>query len=171
MIMLKILILLMLMNTLLMFLSKTPFSMGLILLIQTLLISMSSGMMSFTFWYSYMLFLIFLGSLLIIFIYVSSLISNVKFMLNKWTILNITLMILFMMMTIKFNLLNFNFEDLMKMSEIELNKNFVMKMSLNKLFNKSTFIISFMMMNYLFITLIIVVKISNINMGSLRKTF
>nr|YP_010726215.1 NADH dehydrogenase subunit 6 [Diprion wenshanicus]WDY84664.1 NADH dehydrogenase subunit 6 [Diprion wenshanicus] len=170
MIMLKILTLLMLMNTMLMHLSKTPFSMGLILLIQTLLISLTTGILSFTFWYSYMLFLIFLGSLLIIFIYVSSLISNVKFMLNKWTMLNIFFMILIIMM-IKFNLLNFNFEDSIKISEIEMNKNFTMKMSLNKLFNKSTFIISFMMMNYLFITLIIVVKISNINMGSLRKTF
>nr|QHN55149.1 NADH dehydrogenase subunit 6 [Neodiprion sertifer] len=169
--MMKILILFMLINTMMMYLTKTPLTMGLILLIQTSLISVTSGMLNMSFWYSYMIFLIFLGSLLIIFIYVSSLISNVKFIFNKWMMMNIVMIILMFMMMINYNKMNLMFEDTMKFSHIELNNNFLTKMSLNKLFNKPTFIISFMMMNYLFITLIIVVKISNINLGSLRKTF
>nr|YP_010726201.1 NADH dehydrogenase subunit 6 [Neodiprion huizeensis]WDY84637.1 NADH dehydrogenase subunit 6 [Neodiprion huizeensis] len=168
--MLKIFTLLMLINTMMMYMTKTPFSLGLMLLIQTLLISISSGMLTLSFWYSYMLFLIILGSLLIIFIYVSSLISNVKFLFNKWMLLNMFI-IAFTIMFIKFNTINFLFEDLMKFNDISTNKIFLMKMSMNKLFNKPIYIITFMMMNYLFITLIIVVKIANINMGSLRKTF
>nr|DBA07047.1 TPA_asm: NADH dehydrogenase subunit 6 [Neodiprion lecontei] len=169
--MMKIFMLLMLINTMMMYLTKTPFTMGLILLIQTSLISVTSGMLNMSFWYSYMIFLIFLGSLLIIFIYVSSLISNVKFLFNKWMMVNIMMIILMFMLMINYNKMNFTFEDTMKLSNIDLNKNMLTKMSLNKLFNKPNFIISFMMMNYLFITLIIVVKISNINLGSLRKTF
>nr|UZF66149.1 NADH dehydrogenase subunit 6 [Neodiprion qinghaiicus] len=168
--MLNFFTLLLLINTMMMYMIKTPFSLGMILLIQTLLISIMSGMLTLTFWYSYMLFLILLGSLLIIFIYVSSLISNVKFLFNKWMLMNI-IIILSIFMFMKFNNMNILFEDLMKFSDMDTNKNFLMKMSMNKLFNKPIYIISFMMMNYLFITLIIVVKISNINMGSLRKTF
>nr|WDY84625.1 NADH dehydrogenase subunit 6 [Macrodiprion sp. 2 GYN-2022c] len=166
----KTLILFLSINTTLMFMMKTPFSMGLILLIQTFLISITSGMLSLSFWYSYMIFLILLGSLLIIFIYVSSLISNMKFMINKlmlFKLIIVMLLFFFMIMSAK---MNFSFEDSLKFSNSEMNKSLLM-MSLNKLYNKPTFIITFMMMNYLFITLIIVVKISNVNLGSLRKTF
>nr|WDY84689.1 NADH dehydrogenase subunit 6 [Gilpinia sp. 1 GYN-2022c]WEG22874.1 NADH dehydrogenase subunit 6 [Gilpinia sp.] len=167
--MMKIMILIMLMNTMLMYLTKTPFSMGLILLIQTLIISIISGMMTLSYWYSYLLFLIMLGSLLIIFIYVSSLISNVKFTINKWMKINLFIIIMLMIFYFKYNIY-LSFEDTKSFQMLELNLS-MLNMSLNKLFNKPNFIISFMLMNYLFITLIIVVKISNINMGSLRKTF
>nr|WDY84703.1 NADH dehydrogenase subunit 6 [Gilpinia sp. 3 GYN-2022c] len=165
----KIMVLIMLMNSMLMYLMKTPFSMGLILLIQTLIISITSGMMTLSYWYSYLLFLIMLGSLLIIFIYVSSLISNVKFMINKWMKINLFIIIILMIIFFKFNIY-LSFEDTKSFQMLELNLS-MLKISLNKLFNKPNFIITFMLMNYLFITLIIVVKISNINMGSLRKTF
>nr|WCS40533.1 NADH dehydrogenase subunit 6 [Gilpinia sp.] len=165
----KIMVLIMLMNSMLMYLMKTPFSMGLILLIQTLVISTTSGMMTLSYWYSYLLFLIMLGSLLIIFIYVSSLISNVKFMINKWMKINLFIIIILMIIFFKFNIY-LSFEDTKSFQMLELNLS-MLKISLNKLFNKPNFIITFMLMNYLFITLIIVVKISNINMGSLRKTF
>nr|WCS40546.1 NADH dehydrogenase subunit 6 [Diprioninae sp. GYN-2022c] len=169
--MMKIIILIMLTNTILMYLMNTPFSMGLILLIQTLMISIISGIMTLSFWYSYIIFLIILGSMLIIFIYISSLISNIKFMINKWMMMNLFIIIMMFFMFININKVNLLYEDTLNFSNLmELNKS-TLKISLNKLFNYPTFIITFMMMNYLFITLIIVVKISNINLGSLRKTF
>nr|YP_010531239.1 NADH dehydrogenase subunit 6 [Nesodiprion biremis]UXW93526.1 NADH dehydrogenase subunit 6 [Nesodiprion biremis] len=168
--MMKIFIALMLLNTLTMYMSKTPFSLGMILMIQTILITMTTGMMSVSFWFSYMLFLIFLGSLLIIFIYVSSLISNVKFFFNKWMMMNY-IMLLMMFFFINLNKFNLLTEDSINLMELNMKKSLMLSMSLNKLFNKPTFLISFMMINYLFITLIIVVKISNINLGSLRKNF
>lgn len=160
-----------LINTIIIYLTKTPFTIGLILLIQTSLISVTSGILNIRFWYSYIIFLIFLGRLLIIFIYVSRLISNVKFLFNKWIIINIVIIILIFILIINYNKVNSILEDTIKFSYIEINKNLLTKISLNKLFNKPNFIISFIIINYLFITLIIVVKISNINLGSLRKTF
>nr|YP_010726240.1 NADH dehydrogenase subunit 6 [Gilpinia tabulaeformis]WDY84715.1 NADH dehydrogenase subunit 6 [Gilpinia tabulaeformis] len=169
--MMKIIILIMLINTILMYLMNTPFSMGLILLFQTFMISIMSGMMTLSFWYSYIIFLIILGSMLIIFIYISSLISNIKFMINKWMMMNLFIIILISMLLINFNKINLLHEDTLNFSNLmELNMS-TLKISLNKLFNFPTFTITFLMMNYLFITLIIVVKISNINLGSLRKTF
>nr|YP_010567291.1 NADH dehydrogenase subunit 6 [Nesodiprion zhejiangensis]UZC33521.1 NADH dehydrogenase subunit 6 [Nesodiprion zhejiangensis] len=168
--MMKIFIALMLLNVFTMYMAKTPFSLGMILMIQTILITMATGMMSVSFWFSYMLFLIFLGSLLIIFIYVSSLISNVKFFFNKWMMMNY-IMLLMMFFFINFNKFNLLTEESINLMELNMKKSLMLTMSLNKLFNKPTFLISFMMINYLFITLIIVVKISNINLGSLRKNF
>ena len=50
--------------------------MGLTLLIQTILVSIISGLITKTFWFSYILFLVFLGGILVLFIYVTSLASN-----------------------------------------------------------------------------------------------
>nr|YP_010757383.1 NADH dehydrogenase subunit 6 [Nephropsis grandis]WEU77726.1 NADH dehydrogenase subunit 6 [Nephropsis grandis] len=53
-----------------------PLSMGLCLLTQTAVISVTAGLNNNSFWFSYILFLIFLGAMLVLFIYVASLASN-----------------------------------------------------------------------------------------------
>lgn len=58
---------------------KHPLSMGAILLFQTLFIAVFSGLALPSFWYSYILILIFLGGILILFIYVASIAANEKF--------------------------------------------------------------------------------------------
>lgn len=50
--------------------------MGLTLIIQTALAAVIAGIISRTFWFSYLLVLIFLGGILILFIYVSTLAPN-----------------------------------------------------------------------------------------------
>nr|YP_009045958.1 NADH dehydrogenase subunit 6 [Thenus orientalis]CDR98454.1 NADH dehydrogenase subunit 6 [Thenus orientalis] len=63
-----------------------PLSAGIVLLIQTTLVALSSGLFSTSFWFSYILFLIFLGGMLVLFIYVASLASNEIFNPSlKWT--------------------------------------------------------------------------------------
>merc|ERR1712221_33590 len=53
-----------------------PLAIGLALLSQTILICLITGLSSSSFWFSYILFLIFLGGMLVLFIYVTSLASN-----------------------------------------------------------------------------------------------
>nr|YP_009108331.1 NADH dehydrogenase subunit 6 [Tenuibranchiurus glypticus]AIU94542.1 NADH dehydrogenase subunit 6 [Tenuibranchiurus glypticus] len=60
-----------------------PLSMGLTLLTQTVLICLFTGTFNPSFWFSYILFLIFLGGMLILFIYVASLASNEVFQVNS----------------------------------------------------------------------------------------
>nr|YP_010363321.1 NADH dehydrogenase subunit 6 [Cladiucha magnoliae]UNY39797.1 NADH dehydrogenase subunit 6 [Cladiucha magnoliae] len=158
-----------LMNSFLLMLMKNPFSFGLTLLIQTLLISLSSSMMSPSSWYSYMLFLTMIGGMLILFIYMSSLSSNQKFYFNKFIFIYY-LMFLLIFMWLMMNMyiyLNFQNENLYLNYEIK--NNFFMKMSLNKLYNYPTNQIMLILINYLLLTMFIVVKITNIKMGSLRK--
>nr|YP_008239003.1 NADH dehydrogenase subunit 6 [Pachygrapsus crassipes]AGO20491.1 NADH dehydrogenase subunit 6 [Pachygrapsus crassipes] len=56
-----------------------PLAMGLVLLTQTILISLTVGFSTYSFWVSYILFLVFLGGMLVLFIYVASIASNEPF--------------------------------------------------------------------------------------------
>jgi NADH-ubiquinone oxidoreductase chain 6 len=53
-----------------------PLAIGLTLIIQTALVAAAAGIIARTFWFSYLLVLIFLGGILILFIYVSALAPN-----------------------------------------------------------------------------------------------
>nr|YP_010437845.1 NADH dehydrogenase subunit 6 [Bassarona dunya]UTB53977.1 NADH dehydrogenase subunit 6 [Bassarona dunya] len=156
------------------FFIKHPLSMGLIILIQTLLTCLLSGMLINTYWFSYILFLIFLGGLLVLFIYVSSVASNELFkfsFINKFSYLIYGIMILTLSIIFKNNLIwmNFSFNDEMNNFFNLLFFNNEYNFNLSKLYNEQTYFLMMMMIIYLFITLIVVVKITNIFFGPLRS--
>nr|YP_010528172.1 NADH dehydrogenase subunit 6 [Pseudoclavellaria amerinae]UXW64326.1 NADH dehydrogenase subunit 6 [Pseudoclavellaria amerinae] len=162
------LLLLLFLNSINFLMCKTPMSMGLMLLIQTNLIALNSGISSFNFWFSYIMFMIMLGGMLVMFIYVTSLTSNLKFKFNKKNILiNIflTMITMYMMNYLDFNWnlnnLNFNY--------MNLEMNYMLKYSLKKMLYYPNYKIMIIMINYLLLTLFIVVKIIKINKGPLRK--
>nr|UGS80109.1 NADH dehydrogenase subunit 6 [Aedes galloisi]WCR48300.1 NADH dehydrogenase subunit 6 [Aedes galloisi] len=151
---------------------KHPLAMGLMLLIQTFLTSLLTGMYVKTFWFSYVLFLIFMGGMLVLFIYVTSLSSNEMFNLSmKLTFISFYMILLFIMfylffdksiiepfinnneMNNMFNMNSFMLEDLI---------------SLNKMYNFPTNLITLLLINYLFLTLLVTVKITKKNYGPLR---
>nr|ADO60598.1 NADH dehydrogenase subunit 6 [Boros schneideri] len=145
-----------------------PLSMGLILLIQTLLISLITGNFNSNFWFSYILFLILIGGMLILFIYMTSVASNEKFNFNM-KIMIITMMtipvILILPSIIKFyiNINMINNEILM------FNNQNMIYLSTTKFINFPSNLILMFMIIYLFLTLIVVVKITNFNYGPLRQ--
>nr|AVN68331.1 NADH dehydrogenase subunit 6 [Ectobius sp. Z254C] len=147
---------------------KHPLAMGLTLLIQTIIMSMISGMMSKNFWFSYILFLIFLGGMLILFIYVTSLASNEMFNTSTGMIIMIMLLIPIMMLMTKNYWSELNLYNQESMNFL-VNSN--LSTTLIKLYNHPTNLITIMLASYLFLTLIIVVKITNIFKGPLRKTY
>nr|AVN67653.1 NADH dehydrogenase subunit 6 [Parcoblatta lata] len=143
-----------------------PLAMGLILLIQTVLISIISGLMSQSFWFSYVLFLIFLGGMLILFIYVTSLASNEMFFMSmKITISTIFIIMFSFIILYLFKSL---FIQNQEMLNFWMNKN-PLYTSITKLYNQPTGIITILLASYLFLTLIAVVKITNIFKGPLRQ--
>nr|AXY66807.1 NADH dehydrogenase subunit 6 [Lymantria xylina] len=166
--------------SMLMLFLNNPLSMGFMILIQTSLICIMSGMMIKTYWFSYILFLVFLGGLLVLFIYVSSIASNELFqtsyklkmlmmmffiMISSYSLISFINNNLFMNFSMNSDMINlFNFNNLL------LDKNFN-KINLSKLYNNQTFLMMMMMMIYLFITLIAVVKITDIFYGPLRSKF
>nr|AYA73177.1 NADH dehydrogenase subunit 6 [Choristoneura fumiferana] len=168
--------LMMMMNSILMFYMNHPLSMGLMILIQTIFICLLSGMLINTYWFSYILFLTFLGGLLVLFIYVSSIASNEMFKNNFFflKIIFTSSIIIFIFSLYIFNNLNlmnyfFNseMENLFNYSMLFNNEN---KINLSKLYNNQTFLMMMMMIIYLFITLVAVVKITNIFYGPLRQS-
>nr|YP_010894869.1 NADH dehydrogenase subunit 6 [Amiota spinifemorata]WJW73382.1 NADH dehydrogenase subunit 6 [Amiota spinifemorata] len=149
-----------------------PLSMGLTLLIQTTLICLLTGLMTKNFWYSYILFLIFMGGMLVLFIYVTSLASNEMFNLSmKLTMFStITLfMLIFLSIIIDKPSLMF-FMNNNEMESISNNYTYFMEnsLSLNKLYNYPTNFITILLMNYLLITLIVIIKITKLFKGPLR---
>nr|APX39147.1 NADH dehydrogenase subunit 6 [Calomicrus fallax]APX39192.1 NADH dehydrogenase subunit 6 [Calomicrus fallax] len=160
---------LMIMCSMLFIFMNHPLSCGLILLIQTILTALISGLMNFNFWYSYILFLIMVGGMLILFIYMTSIASNEKFTFNPKFLISLLFMLLLIILILMdefyFNILNQTFD--MKSQNLFYMNN----LSMMKYFNEPNFFITMMIIIYLFITLIIVVKITNISYGSLRQKF
>nr|AMH85627.1 NADH dehydrogenase subunit 6 [Drosophila mediopunctata] len=149
-----------------------PLAMGLTLLLQTILICLITGLMTKSFWFSYILFLIFLGGMLVLFIYVTSLASNEMFNLSiKLTMFSFSLLFILMLLTFIIDknssmiiFLNNEMENISNMNSYILENS----LSLNKLYNFPTNLVTILLMNYLLITLIVVVKITNMQKGPLR---
>nr|AXS66538.1 NADH dehydrogenase subunit 6 [Curculionoidea sp. 21 KM-2017] len=147
-----------------------PMSLGSILLIQTVLISLLSGLIFNNFWFSYILFLVMIGGMMILFIYMTSIASNEKFNLPKNTmILFFSCMILMLcFMTI--------IQDNLSLSMILYKSTKWMNMSLmnyifnlNKFYNLPNIQIFIIMVSYLLITLIVTMKIIGKPSKTLRQ--
>nr|QNE85606.1 NADH dehydrogenase subunit 6 [Empis caudatula] len=150
-----------------------PLAMGLMLLIQTSLICLITGLITKSFWFSYILFLIFLGGMLVLFIYVTSLASNEMFSLSMnlmiYSILIMLMSTLFMTMIDKLSIISMLHNN--EMNEIFNMNSFVNenKLNLNKLYNFPTNMLTLLLINYLLMTLIAIVKITNVFYGPLRQ--
>nr|YP_009255437.1 NADH dehydrogenase subunit 6 [Anopheles homunculus]AND46647.1 NADH dehydrogenase subunit 6 [Anopheles homunculus]AWB98235.1 NADH dehydrogenase subunit 6 [Anopheles homunculus]AWB99431.1 NADH dehydrogenase subunit 6 [Anopheles homunculus]AWB99847.1 NADH dehydrogenase subunit 6 [Anopheles homunculus] len=149
-----------------------PLSMGLMLLIQTFLTCLLTGIYVKTFWFSYVLFLIFLGGMLILFIYVTSLSSNEMFTMSFSLSLTSFLIFIFFMMIFLFLdktlieqfITNLEMENILNFNNL-INEN---TLSLNKMYNFPINMITLLLINYLFLTLLVTVKITKKFYGPLR---
>nr|UFR82952.1 NADH dehydrogenase subunit 6 [Megasoma elephas elephas]UFR82965.1 NADH dehydrogenase subunit 6 [Megasoma mars] len=145
-----------------------PISMGAILLLQTISITLTIGYFHTNFWYSYILFLIMVSGMLVLFAYMTSVASNEKFTPSiKIFIMMLTItllfLIMFMIMDPFYPSINNTFMD-----SITSTPSF--QTSMSKYFNYPSMAIMIMLIIYLLITLIAVVKITKINLGPLRQT-
>nr|AJH66235.1 NADH dehydrogenase subunit 6 [Bombyx mori] len=164
------------MMTSIMYFMNHPLSMGMMILMQTMITCMISGMLVKMYWFSYILFLIFLGGLLVLFIYVSSIASNELFLFNlNMKMLNIIIMMIIIIMMMYF--INIKYNNLIE-NNSEMNKLFTKmlffndenKINLNKMYNNQTSFLTMMLIIYLFVNLVAVVKITNIFYGPLRSS-
>nr|QZP41221.1 NADH dehydrogenase subunit 6 [Geoscapheus dilatatus] len=142
-----------------------PLAMGLILLIQTIMISMITGLSTQSFWFSYVLFLIFIGGMLVLFIYITSLASNEMFIMSTKLLYLMMMIMPLLVFLMKMNFLNLTNQE----SLMFLTINNSTPLPLLKLYSYPTGTLTIMMAIYLLITLIAVVKIINIFSGPLRQ--
>nr|AOY39835.1 NADH dehydrogenase subunit 6 [Pityogenes trepanatus] len=148
-----------------------PLALGSNLFLQTTLIALISGKLISNFWYSYLLFLIMVGGMLILFIYMTSIASNEKFFVPKFYKLSIFIMFLFMII-----ILMFTFKDTMIEKGLSTKWNFMFESfnyykpwTLSKFFNDPFYQIIIFLMIYLFLTLLMTVKVTDTSGGSLRQ--
>nr|QHD19749.1 NADH dehydrogenase subunit 6 [Epilachna admirabilis] len=147
-----------------------PLSMGFLILIQSIIMSMSLGSLTFNYWYSYILMLIMIGGLLILFIYMTSIASNEKFKFN---------FIIFFMSMIIFSTMMFSIKDPLILNNFHLKNDLILNynntynfnLSMSKFYNIPYLKIMLITIIYLLITMIASVKICKINMGPLRQMF
>nr|ATD53034.1 NADH dehydrogenase subunit 6 [Hishimonus phycitis] len=139
---------------------KTPMSMGVMLLIQTVLCTMFLTSIAVNSWIPMIIFLMLIGGLLILFMYMSSIASNEKFSPN------ITIILVFITMIIlpTENLLS---EEIMK--DYMYSTFSTESISMTKIYNMKTMMITLMMFMYLLLCMIAVSKILKIHKGPLRS--
>nr|YP_010411466.1 NADH dehydrogenase subunit 6 [Sambus femoralis]URN73112.1 NADH dehydrogenase subunit 6 [Sambus femoralis] len=154
----KIMLMMSMIITIMFIMTKHPISMGFNLLAQSMMIALLTGIFSMNFWYSYILFIIMVGGMLVLFIYMTCVASNKKFSLIKVKPM-LGIMLTCMLISIKMDLLTIMTE--------EKNENWIN--SLIKFFTFPHSLILVSMMIYLLLTLIATVKITKIEMGPLRK--
>nr|UPL65724.1 NADH dehydrogenase subunit 6 [Enoplops sibiricus] len=141
---------------------KHPISMGLTIILQTLMVSMMTGLMLGSFWFSYIIMIMMLSGMLVLFIYMASVASNEKFHMSiKLIVISITMMIMSSYMQIYMD----NNDDQL----LNINTTLSMEyMSLNNLFNCKFKLLTIMLVLYLLLTMITVSQIVNISEGPLR---
>nr|AMW68057.1 NADH dehydrogenase subunit 6 [Myiodactylus osmyloides] len=148
-----------------------PLALGILLLIQTLMMSLMCGLYTYSYWYSYILFLIMIGGMLILFMYMTSLANNELF---KFSFINLLIFLLILSMSMlliilldNFFNMNYNLETMKSMSSLSMI--FENEFNLIKLYNNPTMNLTILTINYLLLTLIVIVKITNPMYGPLRQ--
>uniref|UniRef100_A0A5B9XW51 NADH-ubiquinone oxidoreductase chain 6 n=1 Tax=Anthonomus rubi TaxID=201759 RepID=A0A5B9XW51_9CUCU len=145
-----------------------PLSLGGVLLIQTIIVCLFSSMFYLNYWFSYIIFLTMIGGMLVMFIYMTSLASNEKFIMPKFMLVFSFIMI--MILSLNLAIMDNFFSHLISSSLSNFsqlsNQN---NLTLNKYFNYPYMQMMIFLMFYLLVTLIAVVKIIDKNLGTLRQ--
>nr|YP_011014807.1 NADH dehydrogenase subunit 6 [Eusudasina nantouensis]WQB38488.1 NADH dehydrogenase subunit 6 [Eusudasina nantouensis] len=141
-----------------------PISLGSMLMVQTMLISMKMFKNSNSSWFSYILFITIIGGMMVMFMYMASIASNEKFN-TKSNLMNLNLLILTIIILPNMNLemLEKKNETKMMMMELEEIK------SMSKFFNFNKMNMTISMLMILLVTMIVVTSISNSFEGPLKK--
>nr|YP_010586105.1 NADH dehydrogenase subunit 6 [Cheumatopsyche charites]UZZ43841.1 NADH dehydrogenase subunit 6 [Cheumatopsyche charites] len=147
---------------------KIPLNLGLTILIQTLIYSIILNINTNIYWISYILYLILLGGMLILFLYMCSISSNEIIKLNlNW-------FMFYMMFSFLFLLLSKNFYWLNNMLKNKFNLNLFFNMetltNISKIYNNFSMMITIIMIIYLLISLMMVSMFTNTTYGPLRTS-
>nr|YP_003331325.1 NADH dehydrogenase subunit 6 [Lucanus mazama]ACM45034.1 NADH dehydrogenase subunit 6 [Lucanus mazama] len=130
-----------------------------------ILIVLSVSLTALSFWHSYIMFLIMIGGMLVLFMYMTSVASNEKF---KFSSIGLAISITTITYTITIQTSDYwmKYTKIINTEETSKLKSFLF--SLNKFLNEPSYTLSIILIMYLLITLIAVIKIVNINLGPIR---
>nr|AQP28310.1 NADH dehydrogenase subunit 6 [Odontotermes sp. K TB-2017] len=143
---------------------KHPLAMGMMLLAQTMLVCLMSGMMYKSFWFSYILFMIMVGGMLVLFMYMTSLASNEMFSPSNKVITAMATMTPIMMYMMPSTINN------KEMSEHEMMMESEITTTTTIMYNQTMGTMTILLVTYMLLTLIVVVNIINVSKGPLRHS-
>uniref|UniRef100_UPI0030036459 NADH dehydrogenase subunit 6 n=1 Tax=Limassolla fasciata TaxID=3019671 RepID=UPI0030036459 len=139
---------------------NNPMSLGFMLISQTLMTIFYMNTITQSSWFIMITFLMMIGGLLILFTYMSSIASNEKFKIK----LNMMFMLIIMLII---------FDDMMMQQQIKeeltLNKFTMSDLSLMKIYNDKSMLLTILMVLYLLLTMISVTKMVKHYKGPLRN--
>nr|YP_009711633.1 NADH dehydrogenase subunit 6 [Aphis glycines]QGA47175.1 NADH dehydrogenase subunit 6 [Aphis glycines] len=161
--MLKFILMTNLIMAILLTMMKSPISSNLIILIQTMTLTLMINMINKTAWISFMIFILYIGGLMIIFLYISSIAFN-EFNINK-NYKNILFKLILMMIFMLNFKLYFNLENFMYENKFIYEDNFNL---LNMFMLPNNLMIYFIML-ILFFMLILIIWMLKINKGPIRQ--
>nr|YP_009731730.1 NADH dehydrogenase subunit 6 [Limassolla lingchuanensis]QHR79697.1 NADH dehydrogenase subunit 6 [Limassolla lingchuanensis] len=140
---------------------NNPMSLGFMLILQTMMTIFYMNTIMQSSWFIMITFLMMIGGLLILFTYMSSIASNEKFKIK----LNMMFMLIIMLII---------FDDMMMQQQIKeelvLNKFMMSDLSLMKIYNNKSMLLTMLMVLYLLLTMISVTKMVKHYKGPLRNT-
>lgn len=146
-------------NTIFIFLNH-PLTIGIILIAQTIIIAIFTGILLPSFWYSYILILVFLGGLLILFIYVSTIAANEQ--IGIIPVSSIIVITLFVFFIIKISVRLIPRKIFLTTDRTPFKENY------SWIFTLPSSVLTGFLIVYLFIVLIAIVKITKFWGGSIR---
>nr|WRY72393.1 NADH dehydrogenase subunit 6 [Agnesiella irma] len=138
---------------------NNPMSMGLILMTQTITIIIFMNKIMISSWFAMIMFMMMIGGLLIMFMYMSSIASNEKFK----TKINIILVFLIMIIISDEMIIN---NQINENQEMILTNN--LNFSMTKIYSEKSMMLTIMLVLYLLLTMISVTKMVKHNKGPLR---
>nr|YP_010582906.1 NADH dehydrogenase subunit 6 [Aguriahana juglandis]UGN61326.1 NADH dehydrogenase subunit 6 [Aguriahana juglandis] len=138
---------------------NNPMSMGLMLLLQTITVIMFFNKILTSSWFAMITFMMMIGGLLIMFMYMSSIASNEKFKIN----INMIFVMLIMLIISDEMLISSQINEKQEITETG-NLNF----SLTKIYNEKSMMFTVLLVLYLLLTMISVTKMVKHNKGPLR---
>nr|YP_010582971.1 NADH dehydrogenase subunit 6 [Vatana ogromna]UGN61417.1 NADH dehydrogenase subunit 6 [Vatana ogromna] len=139
---------------------NNPMSMGLILMIQTISMTIFMNKILTSSWYAMIMFMMMIGGLLIMFMYMSSIASNEKFK----TKINMTMIFLILIILLDEMIMDNQINEFQEFINTN-NMNF----SMTKIYNEKSMMLTMMLVLYLLLTMISVTKMVKHHKGPLRK--
>nr|YP_010586261.1 NADH dehydrogenase subunit 6 [Hydromanicus melli]UZZ44023.1 NADH dehydrogenase subunit 6 [Hydromanicus melli] len=163
------LIFIMISLTITLMITKNPLLMGFLIIIQTLMLCLMMNFNSSIYWMSYITYLIMLGGILILFMYMCSISSNETIKFNPKIIFISTPFLAFMMFNfLSMNWINKNMTMTNYSIDFFFNNNNIINIS--KMYNKFSMIMTIMLIIYLLISLTMVTTFANNDLGPLRSS-
>nr|YP_009400240.1 NADH dehydrogenase subunit 6 [Floraphis choui]ARW70240.1 NADH dehydrogenase subunit 6 [Floraphis choui] len=159
----KMILLMNLLSSIIIITLKSPLKSNLMILFQTILLTMMINLINKTSWISFMIFILYIGGLMIIFLYISSISFN-EININKNYLNNIFKLILMIIII-------YWFKIFMLMENFKFNNNFLFEDNffMMNMFNSPNNLMMYFIMMILFIMLILIIWMLKFNKGPIRQ--